>query len=118
MVRPFRLNRQAVEHPRLADSEIADIDHLLHFAFAFGDDFAGLEGDELAKLRLQIAQRVSELAHGFATDWPWSDAPLLERLLGSDNSPLVFGIGRSANAPEEFAVDRGEFFDHRAAAEP
>ena len=40
MIRPFRLNRQAVKHARLADGEIADVDHLLHFAFAFGDDLA------------------------------------------------------------------------------
>ncbi len=41
MVGALGLDGQAVKHPRLADGEIADVDHLLHFAFAFGNDFAG-----------------------------------------------------------------------------
>ena len=40
VIRPLRLNRQAVKHSRLADGEIADIDHLLHFAFALSYDFS------------------------------------------------------------------------------
>src|SRR5213075_2176208 len=38
MVFSLRLNRQAVKHARLADGEIADVDHLLNFAFTFGND--------------------------------------------------------------------------------
>ena len=60
VARPFRLNRQAVKHARLADGEIADVDHLLHFAFALGDDLAGLERDELAEFGFEFAQRVAE----------------------------------------------------------
>jgi hypothetical protein len=30
MARPFGLNGQAIKHPRLANGEVADIDHLLH----------------------------------------------------------------------------------------
>ena len=52
MVLSLRLDREAVEHPRLADGEIADVDHLLHFAFAFRDDLAGLEGNELRQGRI------------------------------------------------------------------
>ena len=51
---PFRLNRQAIKHPRLTDCEIADVDHLLHFAFALRDNFAGLERHELAELVFHV----------------------------------------------------------------
>ena len=50
MTRPLRLDREAIEHPGLTDGEIADIDHLLHLAFAFGDDFSRLERHELTEL--------------------------------------------------------------------
>ena len=88
MVRPLRLNRQAVEHARLADGEIADVDHLLHFAFAFGDDFAGLERDELAEIVTSASRkRVAELADGFAAHRAGRDAPFLETLPARARSP-------------------------------
>ena len=68
MAGPFRLNRQAIKHARLTDREVADIDHLLHFAFAFRDNFSGLERDKLAKLVFQFAKRVAEPANGFAAN--------------------------------------------------
>ncbi len=55
VTRPFRLNRQAIKHARLTNREIADVDHLLHFAFAFGDNFPGLEGNELPEIMFKIA---------------------------------------------------------------
>jgi hypothetical protein len=33
---------------RETDGEIADVDHLLHFAEAFGQDLASLDGDQSA----------------------------------------------------------------------
>ena len=41
--RPLRGDRQAVELARQADREVADVDHLLHFAVALGADLAHLE---------------------------------------------------------------------------
>ena len=43
---------QAVELARQADGEIADVDHLLHFAEAFGRDLAGFDRDQPAELGL------------------------------------------------------------------
>jgi hypothetical protein len=65
VTRTFRLDSQAVEHSRLTDRKIANVDHLLHLAFAFGDDLSSLQGDELAELVLQIAQCVAKFSHGF-----------------------------------------------------
>src|SRR5947209_4459653 len=74
----FRLDSQSVEHPRLADGKIADVDHLLHFAFALGENFPGLESDELTKLVFQLAQRVAKPAHGITPDWSRRFSPCLE----------------------------------------
>jgi hypothetical protein len=68
MTWPFRLNGQAVKHARLTNSQIADVDHLLHFAFAFGDDFPGLERHELAELVFQFTQRVAKATNSLAAD--------------------------------------------------
>ena len=83
MIRALRLNRQAVKHARLADGEIADVDHLLHLAFALGENLARLERDEFAEIFLLLAQSVAELADGFAAHRAGRDAPFLERLLSA-----------------------------------
>ncbi len=57
---------QAVELARQADREVADVDHLLHFAEAFGDDLAGLERDQAAELGLGGAQLLAEQPHQLA----------------------------------------------------
>ena len=50
VTRPLRLNCQPVEHTGLANGKVADVDHFLHFAFAFSDNFSRLERHELAEL--------------------------------------------------------------------
>ena len=57
---------QAVELARQADREVADVDHLLHFAEAFGGDLAGFERDEAAEVGLGGAQLLAEQADQFA----------------------------------------------------
>ena len=42
---------QAMQLARQADREVADVDHLLHLAQAFGEDLAGLERDQRAERR-------------------------------------------------------------------
>ena len=83
MLRPFGRDGQAIEHARQADREVADIDHLLHFAFAFGDNLAGLERDELAEVVLQFAQSVAELPNGFAAHRAGRDAPFQKSFLSA-----------------------------------
>ncbi len=51
---------QAVKLPRQADGEIADVDHLLHLAAAFGRDLAGLDRDQAAERILRGAQILAE----------------------------------------------------------
>jgi hypothetical protein len=56
----------AVEHARLADGEVGDVDHLLHLAVALGLDLAHLQRNEAAEGVLVHPQRLAELAHDFA----------------------------------------------------
>src|SRR5207247_10232233 len=62
MARPLRLNRQSVKLSRLTDREIADVDHFLHLAFAFGEDCSSLYRQWLAELVFHFAQRIAKRA--------------------------------------------------------
>jgi len=48
----------------LADGEVGDVDHLLHFTDALGEDLAVLERDQRAEIVLVAAQLVTDEAHG------------------------------------------------------
>src|SRR5207237_5755638 len=56
---PFGSDSQTIKLARKADSEVADIDHLLHFAFTFDNDLARFESYKPAKILLRIAQGVA-----------------------------------------------------------
>src|SRR5271155_5438907 len=57
---------EPVQLPRQADGEIADVDHLLHFAETLGHDLADLKGHERAESLFRSAQFLAEKAHEFA----------------------------------------------------
>jgi hypothetical protein len=52
----FAGDGQAVQLARQTDGEIADVDHFLHFAQAFGGDLAGLKRHQRAQFGLGGAQ--------------------------------------------------------------
>ena len=52
MISALGRHGQAMELAGEADREVADIDHLLHFALPFGEDLADLDGDEAPELGL------------------------------------------------------------------
>src|SRR5580693_5201024 len=49
MARTLRGDGEAVQLAREADREVADVDHLLYFAQALGDDLADFEGHQRAQ---------------------------------------------------------------------
>jgi hypothetical protein len=59
----------------LTNGQIADVDHLLHFAFAFGNDLSGLERHELTELAFQFTQRVAEATNSLAAHRPRRCSP-------------------------------------------
>ena len=75
MPRALGRHRLSVEHSRLADGEIGDVDHLLHFAVALRLDLAVLERDERAERVLVRTQEVAELSHRLAAPWRGDRAP-------------------------------------------
>ena len=76
--RPLAVHGEAVELARKADGEIGDVDHLLHFALAFGQDLAHLERDQRAQIVFGRAQFVADLAHDLAALGRRHHAPAFE----------------------------------------
>ncbi len=66
MVGALGLDRQAVELARQADGEVADVDHLLHFAEPLGLDLADFDRHQPAELGLGGAQFLAEQADELA----------------------------------------------------
>ena len=72
------MHRVAVQHARLADSEVGDIDHLLNFADTFSLDLAHFERDETAERITMLTQRISDQSNGVTAYRRWNFAPLKE----------------------------------------
>src|SRR5256884_8650145 len=118
MARPFGLDGQPVKHARLADREIADINHLLHFAFAFGDNFSGLERDELAELVFQVAQCVAKTANSVTAHRTRSRTPFQERFLSTRNRLVVIIIRCGTHTCDSPPINRRNLVDLRSATAP
>ena len=113
VLRPLGVHGQAVEHARLADGEVGDVDHLLHFAVALGLDLAVLERDQRAERVLGGAQRVAEQADGFAAPRRGHIAPRGGGFDGAAHDGFVVGDGGAAHLREHFAGRRIDRSDQR-----
>src|SRR5271169_4611439 len=91
--------------PRQAHGEIADVDHLLDFAEAFGDDLADLDRDEAAQIRLGGAQLLSEEADELAPPRRGNLAPFVERRLGAAYRPFDIRARRFHHMGDHFPGD-------------
>ncbi len=96
---------EAVELARQADREIADVDHLLHFAEAFGGDLADFQRDEAAERVFVGAQLLAKQAHEFAAPRSRDVAPVLEG--GAERAISAAGSRVSWTAARCRAVDGG-----------
>ena len=77
----FAGDGQPVQLTRKADGEVANVDHLLHFAQAFGQGLAAIDGDKARKAVLMVPQRIAEKAHQFATARCGNSAPFEENVV-------------------------------------
>ena len=75
-------NGEAGELAGEAGGEGADVDHLLDFAVAFGEDFAGFDGDEAAESGEFDAELFAEEADELAAPGGGDGAPLEEGGVG------------------------------------
>ena len=97
--------REAVKLARQADREIADVDHLLHFAQALALDLADLQRDEPAERLFVGAQLFAEQPHQLAATRGGDVAPVLEG--GGGAAISAAGSAVSGSAPISRAVDGG-----------
>ena len=63
---PFGVHGEAVQHARLSDREIGDIDHLLDFAVALGLDLAVFQRYQAAERIFVLAQFLAHEPHRLA----------------------------------------------------
>ena len=106
MAGPLGRDGQSVKLARQPHREIADVDHLLHFAEAFLQNFSVLDRDQTAERFFVGTQFLAEQTHQFATARRRHLAPLAERFharfdLGIDRWHAVI-----TDAPDLSAVDR------------
>jgi hypothetical protein len=88
-----------------AGGEGADVDHLLDFAVAFGEDFAGFDGDEAAESWEFGAEFFAEEADELAAFGGGDSAPLEEGGLGLGDCFLGGGCGDGGDVRDDFASD-------------
>src|SRR3546814_15192889 len=79
---PLGGDGEAVELARQADGEVADVDHLLHFAESLGDNLPRLEADEAGQRLLPFAQHLAEQADELASPGRGDGAPREEGVMG------------------------------------
>ena len=91
VAKPFRCDGQPVQLPRQTDGKITDIDHFLHFASAFGRDFARLYRDQPRQIVLVIAQGIAEQPDKLAAARRGNRTPLQKCLVGLFHDRLDFG---------------------------
>ncbi len=105
---PFGVHGEAVQHARLADGEIGDIDHLLDLAHALGLDLAVLQGHEAAERVLVLAQLLAHEPHGLPALRRRHQPPGRGRGHGCGHHILVVFRRRAANLRQAFAGGRIE----------
>ena len=104
--RAFRGDRQAIKLARQADGEVADIDHLLHFAESFLQDLACFERDEATERRLFFTQAIAKEPHEFAASRRRHIAPLRVSRAGLRERRIDFSFSVRLHAADAFAGDR------------
>ena len=101
---PLGVHGVAVEHARLAQREVADVDHLLDLAVALGLDLAHFQRDQGAQSVLVVAQGVVDQPHGVTTLRGRDLAPGQSGFLGGLDDLLVVLHGSAAHPGDDAAV--------------
>ncbi len=90
VARAFARHGEAVKLARKSSGEIGDVDHLLHFAFAFGQDLAHFKRDQRAEIVLGAPQLIADLADDLAALGGRQHAPAFEDLGSLLNNGFIF----------------------------
>ena len=111
MLGALGLHGEAVQHARLADREIGDVDHLLNFAVALGLDLAVLERHEAPERVLVQSQFLGDQPDDLAALGRRHGAPLPGGLDRRREHALVVRRGRPSNLREPRAGGRIDGLD-------
>ena len=96
----------AVQLPRQADRELADVDHLLHLAEGLGGDLARLDRDECGQIGLVLDEQLAQAGHQGSADGCRRGAPRRKRLrCFGYRSVCLFGSGLG-DGEQHIAGDR------------
>ena len=106
MPRTLRRDRQSVELSRKTTGEVADVDHLLHFAARLGHDLAGLDGHDGGQRVLVRAQLLTEQANELSATRRRHRPPRQERGVGAADRRLDRLRVGGLHARGHRAVDR------------
>ena len=101
--RPLAVHGEPVQLARKAHREIRDIDHLLHLAAPFGQDFSHLDRDQRPQVVLGGAQFVGDLAHDLAAVRGRRHAPVEERFAGPRRHAFVIRHSGQLDFGQRFA---------------
>ena len=109
MARALAGDGQAMQLARQTHGEIADIDHLLHFAQPLGQWLAAIERDQQAQLGLACAQRLTETPDKFSPARRRYRTPMGKSRQGAirDKADLIRRGGRKA--ADRHSVYRAEY---------
>lgn len=102
---PLRGDGAPVQLARETDRELADIDHLLHFAEGFGGDLAGLDGHQRAQIGLVLDEQLTQPGHERAAHRCRGGAPRGKGLRRFGDRRIRIGGGALRNGEEHFAGD-------------
>ena len=97
----------AVQLPRQADREFADVDHLLHLAECLGGDLARLDRHQRADVGLVRGEQFAEPGHQGAAHRGRGGAPGRKRLRRFGNGSLRVGRTVLVHREQNVAGDRG-----------
>src|SRR5206468_9891192 len=86
--------------------------------FAFGDNFSGLERDQLTEFVFQLTQCVAQATYGFAAHRTRSRTPFQERFLSTRNRLLVIIIRCGTHTCDSPSINRRNLVDLRSATAP
>ena len=103
MVRAFGRDGQPVKLARQPRRKTANVDRLLDFAEALGQDLAGFDGDKLAKRGLVRAQLVAEQPDKLATHWRRHLAPFDESRMRSLYGAIHISLPRQLDTADELS---------------
>mgnify|MGYP000962076897 CR=1 FL=1 len=116
MLRTFGGDGEAIQLSAQTDGEIADVDHLLHFAERLLPDFANLPRHQFGEIGFVLSQRFAKAPHELAAHRGRDDAPTEKGFMGVPDRGGDIVSRRHGKGGEGPTVDGRVHVQHVAGA--